>query len=247
MWIPLILRTAGTAKNLYRSRWGTARHASSGDYGGAERAHAPGSCVLSRARRDELLCDFASNLASNNFAESGLALALSRQAKVEFFGSLGTHYPFSDGGVPGPCRAQPQDGAGYANARARGGSSRPRRTKPPWRGSFRICASSRVHAFISGGPHLCRRRGGIRLLSLAAARSPDERSQPASAVGTALPLCVTCGAEPHSARFHQQLRCTAVLAVLGEVVFVGHRLHHRTGDACSPHFGSGDARILRLS
>ena len=49
------------------------------------------------------------------------------------------------------------------------------------------------------------------------------------------------GAQPHPAGFHQQLRSAPVLAILGEVVFVGHRFHRRAGLVHHSYRGTGVA------
>ncbi len=83
-----------------------------------------------------------------------------------------------------------------------------------------------THSFV-GVPLDAMRGGRIRLSYLAFAGTEDEQSQSASAMGASLSLRLPRRTESHSSRFHEQLRSEAILAIFGEVVFVGHRLHIR--------------------
>ncbi len=62
---------------------------------------------------------------------------------------FGTHHSLSDRRLPGPCRVQPEDGAGYGHDDAGGGSSRHRHPGKFQRSGLRLCPPSRVHPFVS--------------------------------------------------------------------------------------------------
>src|SRR5437764_10251870 len=63
-------------------------------------------------------------------------------------------------------------------------------------------------------------------------------------MGMALLLCLPCGVQSHPAGFYEQLRSSPVLAVLGEVVFVGYCVHRRTGVAGIADCRADPARIV---
>src|SRR5579864_4401552 len=65
-------------------------------------------------------------------------------------------------------------------------------------------------------------------------------------MGTPLRLRLSGGPEPHPARFHEQLWRAPILAVLGEVVFLGYRFHRRAGDVGAADRRAGCASLFAL-
>ena len=63
-------------------------------------------------------------------------------------------------------------------------------------------------------------------------------------MGTIVSLRLYRRTQPYPARLHQQLRRAPLLAILGEVVLVGYRLHLRAGAAYHSDWRPGIAAHL---
>src|SRR5207245_11809891 len=87
--------------------------------------------------------------------------------------------------------------------------------------------------------------GWFHVSRLAVARPQNKLPPSSAALGTAVPVRISRRPEPYSARLHQQLWRSSLLAILGEMVLVGHRFHCRPGSLGCPPPGIGRARVLR--